>query len=205
MTPSAPVHLLTDPDRTRVLLKEPRRRILELASEPVSAVELAHQLDAPRQRIGYHVRELVRAGLLEEVDENRRGAMVEKRFRANAEAYALSPDLLGGLSADVDAGDAASLAHLLGALHQVQRDVGSALERTRNQEARIPTLTLSSRIRFRDAAQRGAFARALADALTQVVARHSEPYEPEPTPPGEESAPACDPFRLTLTLNPIDP
>ena len=185
------VDIVSDRKRALALLKPPRRRILELARTPATAVELAEQLEMPRQRVGYHVRELVQAGLLAETEVRQRGSVTEKRYRSNADGYVLSPDLLGALAAQPDSGDAASAAHLFGSAHRVLREVEGAFV---GASQRVPTLTVSSRIRFRDANQRGVFARALADALTDVVGRYTEPFE------GDEAG--GDPFRLTLLLHP---
>jgi DNA-binding transcriptional ArsR family regulator len=192
------VEIIADVERAVILLRDPRRRILELARSPLSAVELAERLDEPRQRVGYHVRVLADAGLLEDVEVSRRGAMVEKRYRASAGAYALAPDLLGPLAARLTPrGDRESLVHLLGAVHEVQADLARVLATRASPEARLPTLTLSSRIRLRSAAERGAFAEALVGALTQAVAAHTAPFERSDGGPGEG-----EPFRLTLTLHP---
>ena len=206
-TPPPPdaVQMLDKAEAAITLLKEPRRRILELVQEgPLTAVELAEHLGETRQRIGYHVRQLTSAGLLKEASRSRRGSVLERRYVASARGYGLSPDLLGALAAGVDGGDAASAAHLLGALHQVQRDLAAALARGASEGTRVPTLTLSTEIRFRDREQRGAFASALKEALTRVLAEHSLP----PSPPAD-GAPGGDPemtepFRLTLTLNPSE-
>lgn len=200
--PERSVELIQDAVTATVLLKDPRRRILELARSPVSAVEMADRLGETRQRVGYHVRRLVEAGLLEDVEVGRRGAMVDKRYRASARAYALaSSDLLGPLAARLDSpGDRESLAHLLGALHEVQSDLARVLAARGSTDERLPTLTLSSRIRFRNAAERGAFADALVRALTAVVAAHATPARDEDGSSGDG-----DPFRLTLTLHPTPP
>ncbi|NNF25986.1 MAG: winged helix-turn-helix transcriptional regulator [Gemmatimonadetes bacterium] len=197
--------VLSEPEAAVTLLKEPRRRILDLArEEPVTAVELAERLGESRQRVGYHVRQLEATGLLKEASRSRRGSVLERRYVASASQYGLSPDLLGPLAAGMDGGDAASAAHLLGALHQVQREVAAALERGTSQGRRVPTLTLSTQLRFRDREQRGAFATALKEALTRVVAQHSLP----PTDSGDDERAAngdtLQPFRLTLTLNPSE-
>lgn len=191
------VEIIDDAGRAAVLLKDPRRRILEMARSPLSAVEMAERLDETRQRVGYHVRVLADAGLLEDVEESRRGAMVEKSYRASARAYALAPDLLGPLAARLEpGGDRESLVHLLGAVHEVQADLARVLSAHGSPTDRLPTLTLSSRIRLRDA-ERGAFADALVRALTEVVAAHTAPFEDGDGAPGEG-----EPFRLTLTLHP---
>lgn len=194
------IQLIDDPGTAAVLLKDPRRALLEMAREPVSAVEMAERLGEARQRIGYHVRCLTEAGLLLEEEVGRRGAMRKKRYRASADRFALAPGILGPLAARLeDRGDRESLAHLLGAVHEVQSDLATVLQEA-GAEARLPTLTLSSRIRFLDPAQRGAFAGALARALTQVVADHSAPFEAWDGAAGDG-----DPFRLTLTLHPTHP
>jgi len=193
--------IISDPSSAAVLLKEPRRRLLELATRPVSAVELAEKMGETRQKIGYHVRQLVDVGLLEDVEVGRRGAMIDKTYRASAASYALAPSLLGSLAARIDSSaDRESASHLVGALHEVQNDLAEVLSGGGAAKERVPTLTLSTKIRFRDAAQRGAFADALVRALTEVVARHSAPYEGAA---GEGTdTPDGEPFRLTLTLNP---
>jgi DNA-binding transcriptional ArsR family regulator len=195
------VAIIDDVEAAAVLLKDPRRSILEMARSPITTVEVAHRLGEPRQRVGHHVRRLAEAGLLREVDSSRRGAMVERRYRASAARYALAPELLGPLAARLESrGDRASLAHLLGAVHEVQTDLVGVLSTRQDPGVRVPTLTLSSRLRFRNAAQRGAFADALVRALSEVVAAHASPFD------SDEDAPAGgDPFRLTLTLHPTPP
>ena len=194
------MEILADAGRLGVLLKDPRRAILAMAERPVSTVEMSQRLGETRQRLGYHVRCLVDAGLLDEVEVARQGAVVEKRYRASAVCYGLAPDLLGPLAARVGSADGESAAYLLGALHEVQNDIARELAGSRETGDRLPTLTLSSRLRFRDAEERGAFADALVRALTDVVARHASPFEDDDGGPG-----AGEPFRLTLTLNPTSP
>lgn len=198
MAPHRAVAIISDPNTASVLLKDPRRHILEMAGQPMSAVEMASRLGETRQRIGYHLRQLVDAGLLEDVVVSRRGAMVEKRYRASAASYALSPSLLGSLTARIESSpDRESASHLLGAINEVQDDLAQVLAQRESESDRVSTLTLSTRIRFRDAEQRAAFADALMAGLTDVVARHTAPFEQDDGNAGEG-----EPFRLTLTLHP---
>lgn len=172
-----------------------------MARRPMSTVEMAERLDEPRQRIGYHVRQLVDAGLLEDVEVSRRGAMIDKRYRASAAAYVLAPDLLGPLAARVESSaDRESVTHLLGAVNEVQSDLARVLSVRGAAGERLPTLTVSTRIRFRHARERTAFANALTAALTDVIGRHSSPFVQN-----DGAADAGEPFRLTLTLHPTEP
>jgi DNA-binding transcriptional ArsR family regulator len=201
VAPDADVALISDVETAAVLLRDPRRRILEMARTPVSAVEIAEELSETRQRIGYHVRRLVGVGLLHDVEVSRRGAMIEKRYRASAGAYALAPGVLGPLAARLDSrSDRESLAHLLGAVHQVQRDLVDVLATRERESGPVPTLTLSTQLRFRDQGQRGAFAEALIRALTDVVATYASEFTDTAGAPAHG-----EPFRLTLTLNPTQP
>lgn len=194
------VAIISSPDSAVALLKDPRRRILEMAAVPRSTVEMAERLGETRQRLGYHVRQLVDAGLLEDVEISRRGAMIDKRYRASAAAYALAPALLGPLAARVESSaDRESLEYLLGAVNEVQDDLARVVSGRKSSDQRLPTLTLSTRLRFRSAEERAGFAEALAAALTDVVGRHSAPFERDDGEPGEG-----EPFRLTLTLHPTD-
>lgn len=196
--PPRDVAIISDPNMAAVLLKDPRRHILAMATRPLSAVEMAHRLGETRQRIGYHLRQLVDAGLLEDVVVSRRGAMVDKRYRASAASYALSPSLLGSLTARMESSpDRESVRHLLGAINEVQDDLAQVLAQQESGPDRVATLTLSTRLRFRDAKQRAAFADALMAGLTDVVARHTAPFEQDDGQAGEG-----EPFRLTLTLHP---
>lgn len=206
-TPEAPsrdVFIVSDLDAATVLLKDPRREILEMARSPITTVEMSERLADSRQRIGHHVKRLVEVGLLEEEEVGRRGAMVEKRYRASARRYALAPELLGPLAARLEGtGDGESLSFLLGALHEVQTDLRTVLADlpgSPSEVPSVPTLTLSSRLRFLTPAQRGEFADALMQALTAVVAQHAAVFET-----GEGHPAPGDPFRLTLTLHPTRP
>ena len=69
---AAKTSLIEDADRARLALSPLRRRILRALREPGSASSLAAALKLPRQRIGYHLRALEAAGLVELVEERAR-------------------------------------------------------------------------------------------------------------------------------------
>jgi DNA-binding transcriptional ArsR family regulator len=74
-------------------------RILEQLAEPDSAAGVARRLDLPRQQVSYHLRELEHAGLVELVEERRKGNCLERVVRAAARTYVISPEALGSLGA----------------------------------------------------------------------------------------------------------
>src|SRR5476649_377529 len=84
------------------MLQPLRLRILELASEPASATSLAPALGVPRQHVNYHLRELERAGLVEFVEERKRGNCIERLYRSIARSYVIAPAALTGVGADTN-------------------------------------------------------------------------------------------------------
>src|SRR5262245_6527485 len=86
-------------DRAALLLQKTRRQLLAALHEPDSAAGLARKLGAPRQRLNYHLRQLEQEGLVELVEERRKGNCVERVVRATARAYVISPEALGPIGA----------------------------------------------------------------------------------------------------------
>lgn len=87
--------LMDEPDRLRVALPPIRRRLLARLREPASAVQLAAEFDLPRQRVGYHLRVLEEAGLIELVEERPRRGFVERVMGVTANAFLVDPGVLG--------------------------------------------------------------------------------------------------------------
>ena len=64
--------LIDDAERARLALSPIRRRLLMALRKPESATTLAAALDLTRQRVGYHLRALEKAGLIELDHERKR-------------------------------------------------------------------------------------------------------------------------------------
>lgn len=77
-----------------------RLRLLRHLEFPVSASSLARRLHLPRQKVNYHLRELERRGLVRLVRERRVGNCTERLVQTVARRFTLSPEVLGGLSAE---------------------------------------------------------------------------------------------------------
>lgn len=177
-TSAPPVATIDDMEQAAAALSPTRLRILELAREPLSASEIARRVGEPRQRINYHVRELVRAGLLQDAGEVRRGNMVEHLVQTAAQAFALSPRLLGDLAPDpARIPDRAAAVHLLALTSRTQSELSEVLVAASRRGQKVPTLSLEATVRFRTPQQRAAFADALTQALADIIARFSSPAE----------------------------
>jgi DNA-binding transcriptional ArsR family regulator len=175
MPPTPSLNVVRTPEAAAVLLDPVRQQLLVHLAEPDSAAGLARRLRLPRQRINYHLRALEDAGLLELVEERRKGNCLERVVRATARAFVISPEALGplGLTADV-AADRFSSAYLIAAAGQAIRDVAALDAGARAAGQRIATLTLEADVRFASAASRAAFAEELAEAVARIAAKYHD-------------------------------
>src|SRR5262245_2966872 len=119
-------------ERASALLHPLRVRLMSLAAEPVSAVELAKELGASPQKINYHLKELEKAGLLRKVREEKRRNLTKAYYQAQAKRLWFSPRLMAERGEDARvARDQVSLHHLLGLAGELERDVVRALNVSR--------------------------------------------------------------------------
>jgi DNA-binding transcriptional ArsR family regulator len=177
----AALDIIRHPDRATALLQPGRQDIVERLAEPDSASGLARRLNIPRQRLNYHLRELERAGLVELVEERRKGNCVERIVRATARSFLISPEALGSLGAAPDrTRDRFSPTHLVTTAARVIRDLAVLVARARAANKRLATLTLFTDIRFATPADRAAFT----DELTTELGRLKAKYHQEHAPAG---------------------
>ncbi len=185
MTPSAAckplqsvddaVHVVRGTEQAAALLNPDRVRILAALGSPASAAGLAAEVGMTRQRVNYHLRELERAGLVELVEERRKGNCTERVLRASARSYLISPEVLGAIGVTPKAGDVQdrfSAAYLITAVAGALRDL--AVLRTRADRAGKPlaTLALQTDVTFASAADRAAFAEELTTTLATLAAKY---------------------------------
>jgi DNA-binding transcriptional ArsR family regulator len=189
---------ITAQAQAAALLDPLRLEILALARSPASAAEIAGRLRLPRQRVNYHVRLLADRGLLRKAGRQRKGNMTEQRYIAAARGFLLAPELAGPVAPDWrEISDASGAAYLLALASRLQSDVARADAAASREGRRFSTLTLKSQFRFESAAQRAEFARALRQAVVDVIARFTSPDEM----PGTRPAPG-GPYRLVLGCYP---
>jgi DNA-binding transcriptional ArsR family regulator len=190
-TPAA-LRVVRDSEPAAALLDPVRQQLLAELRQPDSASGLARRLRLPRQRLNYHLRVLESAGLVELVEERRKGNCLERVVRATARTFVISPEALGPLGLSVDAApDRLSSAYLLATAGRTIREVGALEERARLEQKRLATLTLEGEVRFASAESRAGFAEELAAALARLAAK----YHDERAPDGRR-------FRLLAAVHP---
>ena len=172
-TPALQVIRRSEP--AAAVLDPVRQQLLAHLTEPDSAAGLARRLGLPRQRINYHLRSLEDAGLVELVEERRKGNCFERVVRATARSFVISPEALGVLGPGPDASaDRLSSAYLVAAAGRVIRDVGALESQARSEGKRIATLTLDAEVRFASAERRAEFARELTEAVARLAAKYHD-------------------------------
>src|SRR5438552_3250086 len=134
-------------ERASALLHPLRVRLIALAAEPVSAVELAKELGETPQKINYHLKELEKAGLLRKVREEKRRNLTKAYYQAQAKRLWFSPQLLAERGDDArEVRDQLSLHHLLGLAHELERDVVAALNVSRRKERGVASLGVKAEL-----------------------------------------------------------
>jgi DNA-binding transcriptional ArsR family regulator len=193
--------LVAELPRAAALLDPLRLRILAALQEPDSAAGIARRLRLPRQKVNYHVRELARARFLERAGQRRRRNMIERRYRATARGYILSPELLGRLGLPQErAEDAFSAGTLMGLMSLGQAELGRASRQAAEQGKRLATLSLNSELRFESAEQRARFAEYLRQAIVDTIGRHASAHTR-----ADGTAGHGRPYRLVVGCYPIPP
>jgi len=188
----ADIAVIDDPAAAGVSLDPVRARLLAALSEPGSATTLAGQLGLPRQKINYHLRTLEQHGLVELVEERRKGNCTERVLRATASSYVISPAVLAGVAPDPARDpDRLSARWLLAIAARTVREVGELMKGSAHTGRRLATFAIDGQVRFASAADRSAFADELASAVTALVSK----YQDESTEGGR-------PHRVVVAVHP---
>ena len=170
--------------QAEALLKPQRIEVLRQLAEPATCSDVAKVLEQTPQRVYYHVKRLVDAGLVDLVAERKVRGITEGIYQATARSYWLSPRLVGRIGLRKTS-DELSLGYLLDLMEEVQSDV-AALDRTRPE---LPSIGVSGEIRV-PAHQRQQFLTDLQTTLQDLFTRYG----------GDEG----DAFKLALACYPAD-
>lgn len=186
------VEAITNPRAAKKLLHPLRARILVLTAEPTSASDLSQRLDEPRQKVNYHIHQLVDAGLLEPAGTRPARGVDAKLYQATAQAYVLAPDIAGAASARLDeAKDASSASTVLALAGRTQSELAHVMREASADDQRVATLSIDATVRFAGPTERKAFTEALHEAVVDLVERFDAPR-----------ADGARPYRVTVTSHP---
>jgi DNA-binding transcriptional ArsR family regulator len=169
------VEVIADPAAAEASLDPVRGRLLAELAEPGSAAGLAEKVGLPRQNVNYHLKALERHGLVELVDERRKGNVTERILRATAASYVISPTALAALQPDPSRSpDRLSARWMIALASRLVRDVGELLVGAAKAQKRLATFAMDGEVRFASARDRAAFAEELAAAVTSLIGRYHD-------------------------------
>ena len=169
------VAVIEDPAVAEISLDPMRARLLAELVEPASATALAARVGLARQKVNYHLRELERHGLIELVEERRKGNVTERVLRATAASYVISPAVLAAVQPDpANSPDRLSAGWLLALAAQLVRDVGALIVGSGKARKPLATFGLDAVVRFATAADRAAFAEELTNTIAGLVSRYHD-------------------------------
>ena len=168
------VDVIEDPRAAAAALDPVRARLLaELADEPASAATVAARLGLPRQKVNYHLKTLEAHGLVELADVRMHGGITERRLRATAASFVVSPAAIAELGAQPEqVHDRLSARYLITLAGRMVREVGALARKADVGGRRFPTFGLDAEVRFKTAADRAAFADELTASVLDLVARY---------------------------------
>src|SRR3979490_2554122 len=92
------VAVIEDPAAAEASLDPIRARLLAGLGHPGSAATRAARVGLPRQKANYRLRALERHGLVELVEERRRGNCNERVLQSTAASYVISPPALSAVA-----------------------------------------------------------------------------------------------------------
>src|SRR3954464_11130985 len=186
------VTVIDDPAAAEASLDPIRARLLAALGEPQSASTLAPLVGLTRQKANYHLRTLERHGLVELVEERRKGNCTERVLRATAASYVISPAALTALAPDPDRSpDQASARWMLALAGGVGTAAARLMEGATAAKQPLATFAVDSEIRLASAADRAGFAEELGDAVAGLVAKYHD-----------AGAPGGRKHRLVIALHP---
>src|SRR3954462_1903287 len=186
------VAVIDDAAAAEASLDPTRARLLAELAEPGSASTLAGRVGLTRQKVNYHLRALEHHGLIELVEERRKGNCNERVLQATAASYVISPTALSAVAPDPSREpDQRSARWLLAVAGRLVREVGELISGSSAAGKPVATLGIRREGRVASAQDRAAFGPALAEAVNGLVAAYHD-----------ETAPGGRPHRFVVALHP---
>ena len=148
-----------------------RQLLVELAEKSDSAANIARRHDMSRQRVGYHMRDLEKAGYIEMVEERQQRGLKERLYRMRSVAYVQSaPQKRVG-----DIQDRYSWSHLINALAQGLSDLMTIRKQADITGKKVATLGIEAQVTFENARARQEFTEELASEFARLIKKYHQP------------------------------
>jgi len=172
---SSSLAIVRSPEHAEAVLSPIRRRVLEALREPGSATTVGESLGLTRQKVNYHLRALENVGLVEHVEDRRKGNCTERIVRATASHYLIDPTVLGTLGArPQDVSDAFSSEHLAAVSARTLAEVAELREGAARAGKRLATFSLETAVRFANPEDQAAFLQRIANTVAGLVAEYHD-------------------------------
>ena len=140
--------LIEDVEKARQGLTPLRLQMLALLREPGSAATLAAMLELPRQKVGYHLHALEKAGLVTPAGERQRRGFTERLFVAEAGAFVVDPSIFGVPPTSAEKQDRFAAEHLVARSAETVREVTRMQAAAAAEGTRLLTFTIEADIGF---------------------------------------------------------
>jgi DNA-binding transcriptional ArsR family regulator len=152
-----------------------RMALLRELREPDSAAGVARRISQTRQKVNYHLKELQREGLVRRTGERRKGNFVEQLFQSVANHFVVSP-MLGWDEDKVTETlrDQVALSQLADLGERLQVDAAALIDRAVFEQEQIPSLTVTSELKFSNEQSRNEFMKAYMDFLTPLLKQYGK-------------------------------
>ncbi|MGG5174544.1 ArsR/SmtB family transcription factor [Pseudarthrobacter sp. J1763] len=187
------IEVIDNPAVAEASLGAIRTRILQALVQPASATMLAGTLELPRQKINYHLKALESVGLVELVQERRKGNVTERIVQASAASYVISPDALAAISPDPHRfSDKFSAFWLLALAARMVTELGKLITGAAAAKQPLATFAIDADLSFSSAKDRAAFAEELGVTVTKLVDKYHDGGR----------TPIARPHRLVVALHP---
>jgi DNA-binding transcriptional ArsR family regulator len=177
---AASVLQVDDDARVQALAHPARIALLDVMRLPESAAGAARHLGQPRQTVNYHVKELLKAGLIRPAGERRKGNFVEQLYESVANAFVVSPRFTWSDRRVAALRDQVSLEHLAALGERVQRDVTALLDHAAFDGVDVPSAAVTAEVHLADEQARTLFMeeylRALGPILKKYGRRKGTPF-----------------------------
>ncbi len=160
--------VVSDAQKLGLLADSLKSEILREMDRPQTTADLALIMGMPRQKLGYHVRQLEDAGLLVRVGETRRGNCVARKLQSVARhiiVYKSDPD------APIPQ-DRFSSSWLVAQCATAIREIGVMSLDADSVGEKLPTMSVDAEIAFDNPQEQQAFAQELSELIAALVDRY---------------------------------